>query len=87
MYGDSCRMNSLGKTPRGRAKGGLAAPVESEVHFRSDIFTHNFAHNLSWTKVQKNQFEKAYFTEYLFWSELFFYKNINLWKNLSNLFN
>ncbi|HLR53355.1 MAG TPA: hypothetical protein VK078_01360 [Pseudogracilibacillus sp.] len=40
-------MNSLGKTPSGRAEGGLAAPVESEVHFRSDIFTHNFAHNLS----------------------------------------
>src|SRR5699024_11644380 len=45
MYGDSCRMKSLGKTPHGGAEGGLAAPAESEVHFRSDIFTQNFGHN------------------------------------------
>ncbi|HLR53171.1 MAG TPA: hypothetical protein VK078_00425 [Pseudogracilibacillus sp.] len=38
-------MKSLGKTPYGGAEGGLAAPEESEVHFRSDIFTQNFGHN------------------------------------------
>src|SRR5699024_9446747 len=39
MYVDSCRMRSLAKTPHGKAEGGLAAPAESGVHFRSDIFT------------------------------------------------
>src|SRR5699024_5978484 len=45
MYGDVCRMKSLGKTPHAGAEGGLAAPAESEVHFRSDIFTQNFGPN------------------------------------------
>ena len=45
MCEDSCRIKSLGKTPHGEAEGGLTAPAESEVHFRSDIFTHNFGRN------------------------------------------
>src|SRR5699024_135120 len=45
MCVDSCRKKSLGKTPHGKAEGGLTAPAESEVHFRSDIFTHNFGCN------------------------------------------
>jgi len=33
MYGDSCRMKSLGKTPHGGAEGGLAAPAKKRSTF------------------------------------------------------
>ena len=41
IYVDSYRMKSLNQTPYGKARGGLAAPVESKVYFRSDIFAHH----------------------------------------------
>src|SRR5699024_2912910 len=46
------------KTPHGEAEGGLTAPAESEVHFRSGIFTHNFGRNLSGRKSTRRVVEK-----------------------------
>jgi len=33
MCEDSCRIKSLGKTPHGRAEGGLAAPAKKRITF------------------------------------------------------
>jgi len=35
IYVDSCRTKGLDKSPYGKAGGGLSAPAESEVYFRS----------------------------------------------------
>ena len=45
MCVDSCRIKSFGKTPHIRVERGLAASGEGEVHFRSDICTHDFEDN------------------------------------------
>lgn len=42
IYEDLCRKRCKGKTPHDGAEDKFAAPAKIVVHFRSDVFTHDF---------------------------------------------